>query len=88
MEYIKKIDDKTINNGNYYISKKTLIDLLKNEYDTSIISNTFVNFVDNGNNTIHFNGEIIKYFNYNNQIYFKAKKLAKILDILIQNNLL
>ena len=93
-EYIKKIDDKTLHKSNYYINKKTLVEiltkakapkskelleLLKNKNDINTTYKQVINFVDNGNNTIHFNGEIIKYFNNNNQFYFKAKEVAKIL---------
>jgi len=70
-EYIKKIDDKTLHKGNYYINKKNLTELLIKskapkakelldllnkdiESDQEEESNQIINFVDNGNNTIHF----------------------------------
>jgi len=95
-EYIKKIDDKTLHKGNYYINKKNLTELLIKskapkakelldllnkdiESDQEEESNQIINFVDNGNNTIHFNNNIVKYVYVKQQVYFKAKEIAKTL---------
>lgn len=92
--YYKDVKDKSLHKGNYYITKtnlieiltkakapksKILLELLNNDKEEEIIKQQIVDFVDSGNNTIHFNGSLIKYFIYNNQIYFKAKEIAKIL---------
>ena len=93
--YYKDVKDKTLYKGNYYINKKSLIDiltkakapkskelleLLTQEKVENTVSKPIVNFVDNGNNTIHFDNKTIKYFNYNDKVYFKAKEVAKILN--------
>ncbi len=39
-----------------------------------------INFVDSGKNVIYFNGNQIKYFYFKQQIYFKAKDVANILE--------
>ena len=38
------------------------------------------NIIDNKNNCFYFNNKPIKYFNYDNNIYFKGKDIADILD--------
>lgn len=94
-EYIKKIDDKTLHKSNYYINKKNLtellikskapkakelLDLLNKDIESDQEeSNQIINFVDNGNNTIHFNNNIVKYVYVKQQVYFKAKEIAKTL---------
>jgi hypothetical protein len=85
--YYKDVKDKTLYKGNYYINKKSLIDiltkakapkskelleLLTQEKVENTVSKPIVNFVDNGNNTIHFDNKTIKYFNYNDKVYFKV----------------
>ena len=61
---------------------KELLDLLNKdaESDQENTSNQIINFVDNGNNTIHFNNNIVKYVYVKQQVYFKAKEIAKLLD--------
>jgi prophage antirepressor-like protein len=63
---------------------KELLDLLikDTESDKEDTSNQIINFVDNGNNTIHFNTNIVKYVYVKQQVYFKAKEIAKTLGYL------
>ena len=42
--------------------------------------NELINFVDSDKNNIFFNNKVIKYFNYQNKLYFKAKDLAEVLE--------
>ncbi len=63
------------------VKAKELLDLLNKdaESDQENTSNQIINFVDNGNNTIHFNNNIVKYVYVKQQVYFKAKEVAKTL---------
>ena len=63
------------------VKAKELLDLLNKDAESDQEeSNQIINFVDNGNNTIHFNNNIVKYVYVKQQIYFKAKEIAKLLD--------
>ena len=63
--------------------KSTKQNKIKNQNITDISikndKNTTINFVDCGKNLINYNKKDIKYIYINNQIYFKARDLAKIL---------
>ena len=87
--YYKDIKEKIKYKKNFYVSKdvliniltkskapkaKELLELLTNDKEDE--SNQIINFVDNGNNTIHFNNNIVKYVYVKQQIYFKAKAIA------------
>jgi hypothetical protein len=90
--YYKDIKEKIKYKKNFYVSKdvliniltkskapkaKELLELLTNDKEDE--SNQIINFVDNGNNTIHFNNNIVKYVYVKQQVYFKAKEVAKTL---------
>ena len=94
-EYIKKIKGKMYYKGNYYLPKNILIDILSkskslkakdllenllNNKDDEVTSKEIINFVDNGKNIIHFNFNTIKYVYVEQQVYFKAKDIAVILN--------
>lgn len=93
-EYIKKIKGKICYKGNYYLPKNILIDILSkskapktkdllenllNNKEDEVTSKEIINFVDNGKNVIHFNFNMIKYVYVEQQVYFKAKEVAKVL---------
>ena len=93
--YYKDIKEKIKYKKNFYVSKdvliniltkskapkaKELLELLTNDKEDE--SNQIINFVDNGNNTIHFNTNIVKYVYVKQQVYFKAKEIAKTLGYL------
>jgi prophage antirepressor-like protein len=96
--YYKDIKDKIKYKKNFYIRKdvliniltkskaakaKELLDLLNKDAESDQEeSNQIINFVDNGNNTIHFNTNIVKYVYVKQQVYFKAKEIAKTLGYL------
>ncbi len=90
--YYKDIKDKMKYKKNFYITKDVLINILTKSKapktkellklltnDKEDDSNQIINFVDNGNNTIHFNTNIVKYVYVKQQVYFKAKEIAKTL---------
>jgi prophage antirepressor-like protein len=119
-KYISKIDSKLLYNGEYYITKSKLIEVLEkslsakakqflnqlkeeknskttvikqqvvvNSYlqkeneisDTRselVVSNS-INVIDYNQNLLYFNKKTIKYFYYNDTIYFKGKEVADIL---------
>uniref|UniRef100_A0A6C0EC62 Bro-N domain-containing protein n=1 Tax=viral metagenome TaxID=1070528 RepID=A0A6C0EC62_9ZZZZ len=52
-----------------------------NENQVAINNNSnIINFVDNGSNTIIYNNKQIKYFYFNDNVYFKGKDVALMLD--------
>ena len=89
--YYKDIKDKIKYKKNFYIRKDVLINILTKSkavkakelldlLNKDAESDQIINFVDNGNNTIHFNTNIVKYVYVKQQVYFKAKEIAKLLD--------
>ena len=93
-----KIHPKTLQKINTNIDTNIDIlsqnnEIISNNFNNTIIeinnsNNEFINFTQN---IITFNGKLIKFFFYNEQVYMKANNIAKILDyedldIAIRNN--
>lgn len=62
---------------------KELLEYIKSNNTSNLeivnLNNTITtNFIDHGKNTIHFNNMAIKYFYYNNCIYFKANDIINV----------
>ena len=125
-EYMLKIKDKKVINGNYYITKDKMIEILgksksvkahqylqytenlsnKLTENKKIISDKEIEhvyednittkkelqlkalnrqFIDFGSNEIIYANKRILFFDFNNQIYFKAKDICDLLEYSISN---
>jgi hypothetical protein len=61
--------------------KSDEIIISSNENQVAINNNSnIINFVDNGSNTIIYNNKQIKYFYFNDNVFFKGKDVADTLD--------